>query len=320
MNERRPYQNQLAHAFRQPDAPFLLTRTLRKSMVAATELKCDHPDFGLTAPMPRENAYLVALQLRDCHDHDLYFDGRLTRPMNYKAGVTSIYDLRREPVAEIRDPFHCLMFHIPCETLAVVSDAVRSAKMSELRHQPGVSLDDPVVRNLLSALLPALSTPEEAHSLFLDSIALALTAHVVSRYGDTNRLPNLPRSGLAPWQERRAKELIDANLREDISLARMAEECGLSVRHFARAFRQSTGVPPHRWLLKRRVSRARELMNNRNLSLSDIAFSCGFVDQSHFTRVFTALAGVSPGAYRRATLGSHSSNETDPGLMYSRPY
>ena len=109
----------------------------------------------------------------------------------------------------------------------------------------------------------------------------------------------LPRGGLAPWQQRRAKELMSANLNEELPLSRLASECGLSVRLFARAFRASTGMPPHRWLLRRRVERAKELLGTRVLSLADVAMFCGFADQSHFTRVFTAIAGVSPGAWRR---------------------
>jgi transcriptional regulator GlxA family with amidase domain len=94
---------------------------------------------------------------------------------------------------------------------------------------------------------------------------------------------------------------MSATLSEDVPLARLANECGLSVRHFARAFRQSTGTSPHRWLLKQRVEYARELLGNRGLSLSDVALSCGFADQSHFTRVFAAMIGVGPGAWRRIT-------------------
>jgi AraC-like DNA-binding protein len=107
------------------------------------------------------------------------------------------------------------------------------------------------------------------------------------------------RGGLAPWQLRRAEALMSENLSVQVSLGKVAEECGLSVRHLARAFRQSTGVPPHRWLLDRRVERAKELLPNGKLSLSDIALACGFGDQSHFTRTFTAAVRLSPGVWRR---------------------
>ena len=105
--------------------------------------------------------------------------------------------------------------------------------------------------------------------------------------------------GLAPWQFRRAEVLLLDEVRAERSLAEVAESCGLSAGHFARAFRATTGLPPHRWLVRRRVERAQELLEVSNLSLSEIALTCGFFDQSHLTRVFRSVAGASPGAWRR---------------------
>lgn len=80
-------------------------------------------------------------------------------------------------------------------------------------------------------------------------------------------------------------------------------EFDLSVSHFSRAFRISTGLPPHQWLLRRRVEAAQQLMTVRDLPLSEIAISAGFANQSHFTRVFSAVVGVGPGAWRREARG-----------------
>jgi len=299
MRNRGAYGSRLGEAFRVEDAPTLVAKALHKSTMAVTELSCDQRNFGKTAPIPLEDAYLVALQLRACPDHDLYFDGRLTRPENYTEGVTSIYDLRRDPVADIRDPYHCLMFYLPRTALDQMAYEAGVQAIGDLRHRPGISIDDPVVRHLLSALLPAMQKPHEAHTLFLDYVALALTAHIASAYGSMDPAVGIPRGGLAPWQERRAKELMSASLQEEIPLSLLANECGLSVRHFARAFRVSTGLPPHRWLLRHRVDHARTLIKSRALSLADVAAFCGFADQSHFTRVFRAIVGVSPGTWRR---------------------
>jgi len=99
---------------------------------------------------------------------------------------------------------------------------------------------------------------------------------------------------------------MKTNLDGQVALSRVAEECGLSVRHFARAFRKSTGVPPYRWLLNQRVERAKELLCNPALPLTSIALACGFSDQSHFTRVFTATVRLSPGLWRRMQSWSSS--------------
>ena len=86
-------------------------------------------------------------------------------------------------------------------------------------------------------------------------------------------------------------------------MAQIAAEFDLSVSHFSRAFRSSTGLPPHQWLLRQRVKAAKQLMTVRDLPLSEIAISAGFANQSHFTRVFSATVGVSPGVWRREAQG-----------------
>lgn len=108
---------------------------------------------------------------------------------------------------------------------------------------------------------------------------------------------------LARWQERRAKELIAANLTDNVTLADLAEACELSIRHFTRAFRGSTGTSPHAWLLHLRVEKAKQLLTSSRRMLADIALDCGFADQSHMTRAFQRSVGVPPGAWRRLHRG-----------------
>jgi len=293
------YGDPLASAFGLSRAPTIVSRALHKSTLAVTELRGDLPNFGLTAPLPREDAYLVGLQLRACHDHDLYFDGRLMRPTNWCAGVTSIYDLRQGPVADIRDPFHCLMFYLPRVALNAVAAEAGAPPLNELRYQRAVGIDDTVARQLLSSVLPAIAQPEHAHPLFLDHVVMAMASHMAYAYGGVRARHVHHRGGLATWQLKRAMQLMSESLTEGPGLSRVAEECGLSPRHFARAFRQSTGVPPHRWLLQHRVQRAKDLLRTHALTLADIALRCGFADQSHFTRVFSREVGFSPGQWRR---------------------
>jgi AraC family transcriptional regulator len=104
---------------------------------------------------------------------------------------------------------------------------------------------------------------------------------------------------LASWQIRRACEFIEARLEGDPSIAEIARECRLSASHFARAFRQTVGMPPHRWLMQRRIQRAKELLATGELPLANIALACGFVDQSHLSRIFTQQVGSTPGRWRR---------------------
>ena len=109
-----------------------------------------------------------------------------------------------------------------------------------------------------------------------------------------------PRGGLAPWQERRAREILRANIKRGVALKEVARECDLSVGHFSHAFRHTLGTAPHKWLIKQRVLLSKGKLPDDGLSLSDVATECCFSDQSHLTRVFTQAVGVSPGAWRRA--------------------
>ena len=185
------------------------------------------------------------------------------------------------------ESLHGVTFHLPRKA---VDTGVEDA---------GVSIEDPVVRHLLAALFPTTAKPDGAHPMFRDHVVLALMAHLGRQYGGVGREGGTSSGGLAAWQERRAKELMRATLQEEIPVSLVARECGLSVRHFARAFRKSAGVSPHRWLLNQRVECARKLLRDGIMPLAEVALACGFADQSHFTRVFRAVAGVSPGAWRR---------------------
>ncbi|MGY8660733.1 AraC family transcriptional regulator [Bradyrhizobium sp. UFLA05-109] len=167
-----------------------------------------------------------------------------------------------------------------------------------------VGHDDKVMRHIGALLLEGLSRPAEANQLFIDHMMLAFSAHIVQAYGGLQRIAGSGPGGLAPWQVKRACEKLDSDLGGTLSLQRVAAEFGLSVSYFSRAFRISTGLPPHQWLLRQRVKVAKQLMTLRDLPLSEIAISAGFANQSHFTKVFTAQVGVSPAVWRREILGA----------------
>jgi AraC-like DNA-binding protein/PAS domain-containing protein len=112
-------------------------------------------------------------------------------------------------------------------------------------------------------------------------------------------LTRMSHGGLPPARAQRICEYIDSHLQENIALDGLAGIAQLSIHHFARAFRQSVGVPPHSYIVRRRVERAQELLRTTDLPLSEIALVTGFADQSHFARHFRRLTGVSPGLARR---------------------
>jgi AraC-like DNA-binding protein len=182
-----------------------------------------------------------------------------------------------------------------------LADDLGVSRIDGLAIEPGVAVNDPVVANLGPCLLPAIEHPEEANTVFVEHVAMALHTHLAQRYGGM-RIPRTSGSGsLTPWQLRLTRDTINAHLDGGVSLARLARDCGLSISHFARAFMCSTGMPPHRWLMQRRVDRAKDLMRSTKAPLVEIALACGFSDQGHFTRVFSQVTGATPSQWRRVT-------------------
>jgi len=106
------------------------------------------------------------------------------------------------------------------------------------------------------------------------------------------------RGGLAPRTLRRVREYIEAQLHEAISIQALAAAAGLSMYHFARAFKRSQGMTPHDYLVQCRVRRAQHLLAATDLPVSEIALASGFADQSHCARRFREHFGVSPSSYR----------------------
>lgn len=279
-------------------ASVLQTRAACRSGMAFVELESRRGAVATTEPF-RDDAFLIALQLQACPDFDLYADGRLIRPREFHDGALAIFDLRTNLAMDSRDSFHAVDLYLPRKALDALTDDANSPAIDGLRHEPGTALQDPIARHLLLTIRPALAAPREASELFVDHVAMALATHVASTYGGLRAKAEVRTSALARWQERRAKELLAANLGGNITLAELAKECNLSIRQFTRAFRGSTGKSPHAWLVHLRAERAKELLAGSALELADIALSCGFADQSHFTRAFQRSVGLTPGAWRR---------------------
>jgi AraC family transcriptional regulator len=133
----------------------------------------------------------------------------------------------------------------------------------------------------------------------VESIATVVSVHLRTRYlqrGDSRQLPTL-----APKTERRVLAHIQAHLATGILLADLARVAGLSPFHFARAFRASIGETPHRFIVRQRVERAQELLRTGGqcISLTDAALQAGFSSQSHLTRCFREVCGMTPGEFLR---------------------
>jgi AraC family transcriptional regulator len=294
------YGQGLAGALRVENAPAIVTRSLRMADIAVTEIRCDSPLPQMSSPIRQEDAFVVGLKLRDFPVHKYWEDGRPTPVCDLRAGESSLHDLKRVPTVLLDKPYHTLAFYLPRAALDAIADDANATRIGDLSYEPGAGVNDVTISRLGSLLLPALGHPDQANPLFVDYVLLAVGVHIAETYGGMRPVSRQVRGGLAPWQERRAREFLLANIKRGVTLKEVARECGLSLGHFSHAFRRTLGVAPHKWLIEQRVVLSKDKLRDDGLSLSDVAIECGFSDQSHLTRIFRQRVGVSPGTWRRA--------------------
>ena len=173
-------------------------------------------------------------------------------------------------------------------------------------HAPPIELRRtyPIAKSQIGHILGALVAESDAGNpgglALVEALATGLSHELALHAGV--RKPVMPRlrGGLSTVAKRRALELIDANLDSNLSVEFLASEVQLSPAHFARAFRETFGLPPHRYLLHLRLERARRMLDAENAVLADVAQRSGFADQAHFTRFFKREYGVTPGIVLRS--------------------
>lgn len=159
--------------------------------------------------------------------------------------------------------------------------------------------DDPSTAMIVRGGVLPLDWAEKSDRLALDS-ACHLLIHHMLRHHSRRAAQTVVRGGLSPSTRRRSVDYIEAHLDQPLTLDQLACEAGLSTFHFAKMFRLSFGMPPHRYVAERRVERARHLLKSGDGSLAQIALACGYASQSHFTKAFKAAAGTTPGNWRNA--------------------
>ncbi|APO70577.1 AraC family transcriptional regulator protein (plasmid) [Rhizobium gallicum] len=243
-----------------------------------------------------DRGFVVGVSSLGGHTRRIYHQHHAT---NHDFTENSIYirDLSEGYKADLSGPFDFLLLEISPASLIRIAEGAELPGVTSLAAE--TASKDIVLANLCRALIPALEKPEEASALFVDQMATAIGTYLVQRYGGrpiaaSNRSRSLSRS-----HEHLAKSLLLENLDGNISISEVAKVCNLSRGYFIRAFRETTGMTPYQWLLSERVNRARELLRASNAPLAEVAIACGFADQSHFTRVFSSIAGLTPGNWRR---------------------
>lgn len=194
---------------------------------------------------------------------------------------------------KVRGSRQLLVLAVPTRTVRQILGPAMPDRLSEaLRPLADQTWPDDFVQSMMLRLWSAAEAAHPTDRLITDNGLITLVSHLVQR-SEAERKP-VKFFAMPPWRLRRVHEYVEANLNEPLDLLALAEVAGLSVRHFARAFREELGETPHRWLMARRLERAMELLKRDEMPLAQIADACGFAGQSHFTKVFKQMTGESP--------------------------
>jgi AraC family transcriptional regulator len=270
------------------------------NIFAITRLQADTGIPDRTTPVPRDAALHISVSILPVPlgAYQLWIDGKTIDVPYIPSLRTSVMDLESNPVCWVGAGFDYVHYHVPKAGLDEIArdhgvEPVGSYRFTIREH-------DIVLAQLTQFVIPFIGSTDWTNSLMLDQFSLILGAHVLKTYAGLPPLGVAKRGGLAPWQKKRAAEMIRERLDGNIRLSQLARECGLSVSHFTRAFRKSFDVSPYRWLLERRIDYAKALLLTSDLPIANIALQSGFSDQAAFTRAFGRIVGDSPGRWKRA--------------------
>lgn len=201
---------------------------------------------------------------------------------------------------EADGPSRAIVLFVPDAFLSRVIAEQSEADPRRVEIIPQFLLRDPVIEAVVTRLGLEARNGSPTGSLYAESACEFLAHHIVQEYSSLSRPPPRFSGGLSAHRLKVVTDYIEENLANPIALRELAVLARVSVRHFERAFRQSLGVPPHTYVLERRVAAARDLLlNHQALTIEQIAERAGFSSSSHLASVFRRKTGYAPARFRR---------------------
>lgn len=166
--------------------------------------------------------------------------------------------------------------------------------------KPQWQVFDPTIQVIVQALKADLIANCPAGKLYGESFGTALAVHLLKHFAVIPLSSNYYVDVLSSRKKQDVLDFIEAHLDQNMSLDDLANIAGISKYYFCRLFKQTTGIPPHQYIVRRRIEKAKELLKCSNLTTVEIALECGFAHHSHLSRHFKRLVGVSPQKFRKS--------------------
>ncbi|MCC5639539.1 AraC family transcriptional regulator [Nostoc sp. CHAB 5844] len=177
---------------------------------------------------------------------------------------------------------------------------LESLDLQGVELTPHFAAPEPLIQQIGLALKSELESDGVGSQIYIESLKTTLCIHLLKHHSiASNKVPQLSNNkGLSPRKLRQAISYIQDNLERDLTLVEIAAVVGMSMYHFSRLFKQSTGLAPHQYVMNSRISKAKKLLTGTEKTIEQISEQVGFQSQSHFTNVFRKFMGITPKAYR----------------------
>jgi AraC family transcriptional regulator len=195
--------------------------------------------------------------------------------------------------------FESLHIYVRNAIIEEIASELTNGDPSNIEIIPQFAVYDRLLEQLATAIAEAASDPLPFSNLFVDQLARTFAARLVVAHSTARTAPIQVPKGLSDRQLTLLSEYVEANLQEKLSLPDLANAANLSSNHFAQLFKRSTGQTPYHYVLQRRIDRAQHLLLEKDTPIAQIAVECGFGDQTHLTRTFKRILGVTPASFRK---------------------
>jgi AraC family transcriptional regulator len=257
--------------------------------------------YELQGPANRSN--VISMPVVGEFHHTYFGDGRQKWSRMHAAFTTNLVSAGEQPRGVFVSSRRIALMHVYLPQSIVEGLAVETGAAAA--GQPITLIDpmcapDPDIERIGRQIVREMESPDRCARLMLDAFGQALAIGLLRNHSNVSRALVVKHAwNPRDWRLRRAIDYLEAHLADDVGLHDVATEVGLSITHLTALFRDGTGEPPHRYLMRRRFERACELLADTSISISDIAYQCGFANPQHLATVVRRHLSMTPTAYRR---------------------